>query len=334
MDETPVPAHPVVDIRVSAEAVTVDGEVVDRGSAGGPDAKVAMLLGVHAAARRVAQPLGRPVRAKLVCGDEEKHLVVHPDGSVTDVEDTFPVVSLIAPPGARATPISWAARKKRRFRLPPIQRTRLAVGAAYVALGVVLVAGFVVGVTSGGAPPPVAEGALEAPGSGHSADEVVLGARLDRLPGVSDVVAQGGLGQFLLKVTTGRAAQLRVVAEPAGGKGETRLWRISTSDADTRTLAFDGLEPGTYRWSVIADGERPRTGNVLVRPSPPPVVVAADTSDPTPTSPPADGSDNGGDSSGGSDGKKKNGGGDDGGRGDSDLPGPTAPVDPDDPSLS
>src|SRR5690606_10972237 len=121
MDETPVPAHPVVDIRVSADAVTVDGEVVDRGSAGGPDTKVAMLLGVHAVARRVAQPLGRPVRAVVHTDDDEQHLVVHPDGSVTAVEDTSPVVSLIAPPGARATPISWAARKRRR-RLLPVQR--------------------------------------------------------------------------------------------------------------------------------------------------------------------------------------------------------------------
>ena len=69
VDESLVPPHPVVEIEVSGDAVTVDGVVVDRGSAGGPDTTVAMHLGVHAAARKVAQPLGRPVRAVLRCGD-------------------------------------------------------------------------------------------------------------------------------------------------------------------------------------------------------------------------------------------------------------------------
>lgn len=325
MDETQVLAHPVVAIRVSAEAVTVDGEVVDRGSAGGPDTQVAMLLGVHAAARRVAQPLGRPVRAVLTCDDDDvKHLVVHPDGSVTDVEDTFPVVSLIAPPGARATPISWAARRPRRWRSwrLPIDGTRFAMGAAYVGLGIVLVSGFLMSITDD-EPAAVAEGALEAPGRGNSPHDVVVGQVVHRLPGVSDVVADSAAGRLLLQVTTGRAAELTVLATPVQG-GETRMWNLETAGAESRTVAFDGLEAGPYRWVVRADGETPRRGSVVVDPTPPPVVVVPETQAPTPdptpeqpSPPPAD--------DGGSD--------DDGGRGDAEVSGPSGPVDPDDPTA-
>lgn len=318
MAEPQVPAHPVVDIKVSADSVTVDGAVVDRGSTGGPDTKVAMHLGVHAAARRVAQPLGRPVRAVLTVGAEVKHLVVHPDGSVSDVEDTFPVVSLIAPPGSRATPISWSARRPRRR--PSVDGARLAMGAAYVGLAVVLVSGFVVSLSDDD-PAAVAEGALEAPGHRNSPHDVVVGQQLQRLPGVSDVVADAGEGGFRLQVTTGRAAHLKVLASLVGGNGETRVWNIETTGADTRTLAVDGLEAGSYRWVVRTSGEAPRTGNVLVRPTPPPVVDASDTPDSPPSSPPT--------SSGGD----QDSGGDDHDGPGSEMPGPTAPVDPDDPTT-
>jgi hypothetical protein len=323
-DQTLVPAHPVVDIKVSADAVSVDGEVVDRGSTGGPDTNVAMHLGVHAAARRVAQPLGRPVRAILRVGGDEKHLVIHPDGTVSHVEDTFPVVSLIAPPGSRATPISWAARKpKRRF---PIEGTRLAMGAAYVGLGAVLVSGFLVGVRDDGEQTSVAEGSvsensLPGPPTRVSPHEVLAGTLLDRLPGVSNVVADSGAGGFLLQVTTGRAAELKVVAVPVDGRGESRVWNVQTTGADTRTLAFDGLEAGAYRWTVRTTGEEPQSGSVRVRPTPPPVIVAADTTtDPVPdtsTTPSGNNDHSGGDNDGS----------------DSDLPGPSGPVDPDDPTA-
>ncbi len=325
VSDAPVPAHPLVEIVVTAESVTVDGEVVDRGSAGGPDAKVAMLLGVHAAARRVAQPLGRPVRAVLRSGDDdEKRLVVHPDGTVTDVEDTFPVVRLIAPPGSRATHVIGRPRPRRR--LLPAERTRLAVTAAYVALGLVLVSGFLLGVSGGDEPDPVAEGSIEARGGALSPHEVVLGRELQRLPGLSDVSAAAGAGAFRFQVTTGRAAHVEVLASPLGSDGASRLWTIHTHGATTRTLAIDDVDPGTYRWVVRTPGEPPRTGRLVVLPTPdPPVVVATDTPDspvttPAPPPPPSGHNDNGGN------------GGNDGG-GDSSIPGPTAPVDPDDPAA-
>ena len=90
MTDTRVPAFPHVLIIVTDVAVMVDGEVVDRGSAGDPDTSVAIQLGVHAAARKSAQRLGRPVRATLRCKGDERRIIVQPDGSFADAEESKP----------------------------------------------------------------------------------------------------------------------------------------------------------------------------------------------------------------------------------------------------
>jgi hypothetical protein len=325
MDETQVPAHPVVEIEVSAEAVTVDGVVVDRGSAGGPDTTVAMHLGVHAAARQVAQPLARPVRAILRCGADEKRMVIHPDGTVSNVEDTFPVVSLVAPAGSRGAPI---ARHARRVKVAALRayRAKLMMGAAYLAVGAVLVGGILVE-ASGDDRPSEANGAREdlaVPATG-SAQAIVAGTRLERLPGVRNVVVTPDTGGFRVRVTTGRAGRVTVLAARVSGDGEARLWTIRTGKATTRTLVVDDLEAAVYRWTVRSPGERPVTGRVVVRPTPEPpsVVTVGSSTEPAPS--PAPDGDGDGTSRGGD-------GGDAGsGDGDSTLVGPTRPVDPDDP---
>jgi hypothetical protein len=337
VDETLVPAHPVVEIEVSAEAVTVDGVVVDRGSAGGPDTTVAMHLGVHAAARRVAQPLDRPVRAVLRSGDDEKRLVIHPDGSVTGVEDTFPVVSLVAPAGSRGVRISRHARRLSGAALR-VRRTRLTVGAAYVALGAVLAGGILAEAVGGDDPPSQAAGADEEPPAQESAAEpvppavpalpaVVAGARLERLPHIGKVVVGPDSGGFRVRLTTRRAGRVTVRAALLPAGDETRLWTIRTGGATSRTLEVDDLEAGTYRWVVRAPGERPVTGRVVVPPTPEPpsTVTVRTTPQPGPTTDggrPARGNDDGGDGRGGDAG---------GGGADSRYVGPAKPVDPDDP---
>lgn len=335
MDETLVPAHPVVEIDVSAEAVTVDGVVVDRGSAGGPDTTVAMHLGVHAAARRVAQPLGRPVRAILRSGDDEKRLVIHPDGSVTAVEDTFPVVSLVAPAGSRGVRISRHARRLRGAALR-VRRTRLALGVAYVALGAVLVGGILAQAVGRDDAPSQASGADEEPPPESVAQPmappaepaVVSGARLERLPHLGKVVVSPDSGGFRVRLTTRRAGRATVRAALLSAGDETRLWTIRTGGATTRTLEVDDLEAGTYRWVVRAPGERPVTGRVVVQPPPePPSVIVRTIPQPGPTTDggrPARGNEGGGDGRDGDAG---------GGGGDSTYVGPARPVDPDDPSA-
>ncbi len=319
MTDTRVPAFPHVLIIVTDAAVMVDGEVVDRGSAGDPDTSIAIQLGTHAAARRVAQRLGRPVRATLRCKGEEKRIILQPDGSYSEAEESTPVrspVVSVAAPGTLPAPINRPRRHSIRA-VVLVDRSKFATSAAYVALGAVLITGLLLTGRDGEEPAQVAEGALEAPpATGISPHEVVVGDLVERLPAVSGVVADADTGGFNIRVTTGRAARVRVQASPLAG-GEARLWTIRTSGATTRTLAFDDLEAGSYRWVVSASGERPRTGNVVV--SEPPVIDAVDEApepDPTPDNPsspppPPDNDDGGGDST---------------------MPGPTSPVDPDDPT--
>ncbi|HET9422606.1 MAG TPA: hypothetical protein VFO49_15805 [Nocardioides sp.] len=334
-----MPAHPVVEIEVSGDAVTVDGVVVDRGSAGGPDTTVAMHLGVHAAARQVAQPLGRPVRAVLRWGDDEKRLVIHPDGAVTDVEDTFPVTSLLAPAGSRAAPIPITRHARRPAKAPlRVQRTRIAVGVAYAAIAAVLAGGVLMELaksddqtpeaTSENEPPPLTQPQVDEPAT-PAEQAVIAGNRLKLLPGIRDVVVNPDTDGFQLRLTTGRAARVTVRAAAVSGDGGAWQWALQTAKATTRTLDVDDLVAGAYRWEVRAPGERPVTGSFVVEPpvEPPTVVTVDTTPDETPVPPPANdpppADNDGGGGNGG------NGGGDDG----SSLPGPTEPIDPDDPQA-
>ena len=336
VDESLVPPHPVVEIEVSGDAVTVDGVVVDRGSAGGPDTTVAMHLGVHAAARQVAQPLGRPVRAILRCGDDEKRLVIHPDGSVTDVEDTFPVTSLLAPAGSRAAPITRHVRRPAKAPLR-VQRTRIAVGVAYAAIAAVLAGGVLMELATSEDQTPEATSDNEAPVlTQPSVDDpvmpakqaVVKGSRLELLPGIRDVVVNPDTDGFLLRLTTGRAAKVTVRAAAVSGDGGAWQWALQTGKATTRTLDVDDLVAGAYRWEVRAPGERPVTGSFVVEPPvEPPVVVTVDTTPDEPTAPPPTNDPPANDGGNGGN------GGNGGGGGDSSLPGPTEPIDPDDPQA-
>jgi len=327
--DTKVPAFPNVLIVVTDAAVLVDGEVVDRGSAGGPDTDVAIHLGVHAAARRVAQPLGRPVRGTLRSGSDEKRLVIYPDGSVTDVEDTFSVVNLVASAGTRAVPTTRRAR--RTLTALRARRNRIAIRGAYLAVGAVVVGGVVVQAATnrGDDPPPVTSDAQEelplpepvVEPTSPATPAIVEGTRVDPLPGLGNVVVRPETGGFQLQVTTKRATRVTVRAALLSGDDGTRLWTFRTVQATTRTLEVDDLPAGTYRWEVRAPGERPVTGRVVVRPTPePPTIVNIGTQtqpEPAPSNdpPPPSGDNN------------------DAGSGDSDstVDGPTEPVDPDEP---
>ena len=322
--DTRVPAFPHVLIIVTDAAVMVDGEVVDRGSAGDPDASIAIQLGVHSAARKSAQRLGRPVRATLRCKGEEKRIILQPNGSYSEAEESkpasTPVVS-VAAPGTLVVPVKRQTRHSIRA-VVLVDRAKFATSAAYVALGTVLISGLLLTGSDGEEPAQVAEGALEAPpATGVSPHGVVVGDLVERLPAVSGVVADSDTGGFNIRVTTGRAARVQVQASPVAGNGAARVWTIRTTGATTRTLAFDDLEAGSYRWVVRSEGERPRTGNVVVASEPPVVDTVDDASEPdstpdstpddTSSTPPSDTDDGGGDST---------------------MPGPTGPVDPDDPT--
>lgn len=76
-----VPDAPVVDISITGDVVTVDGVGVAHDGT-----RPLHHVAVHAAAERVARPLGRPVRAVATDSEGRATLVVHPDGRATDVE--------------------------------------------------------------------------------------------------------------------------------------------------------------------------------------------------------------------------------------------------------
>jgi hypothetical protein len=201
------------------------------------------------------------------------------------------------------------------------------LGAAYLALGAVLVGGILVEASGDDRPSEanVARDDLMAPAPG-SAQAIVAGTRLERLPGVRNVVVSPDTGGFRVRVTTGRAGRVTVLAARLSGDGEARLWTIRTEKARTRTLVVDDLPAGVYRWTVRSPGERPVTGRVVVRPmpEPPPVVSVGSTAEPAPPpTPDDDGTSR--DSDGGDAGDTGS------GDGDSTLVGPTRPVDPDDP---
>jgi len=169
-------------------------------------------------------------------------------------------------------------------------------------------------------PPPLVQPAIDDPVV-PAERAVIEGNKLERLPGIRDVVVNPDTGGFQLRLTTGRAARVTVRAAAVSGEGGAWQWALQTAKATTRTLDVDDLEAGAYRYTVQAPGERPLRGSFVIEPpvEQPEVVTVGTTPEPqvpsTPDNPPPPSNNNGGG----------------GGNGGSTLPGPTEPIDPDDP---
>jgi hypothetical protein len=169
--------------------------------------------------------------------------------------------------------------------------------------------------------PPLTQPSIDDPVS--PADRAVIeGNRLERLPGIRDVVVNPETGGFQLRLTTSRAARVTVRAASISGDGGAWQWALQTTKATTRTLDVDDLVAGSYRYVVQAPGERPVRGSFVVDPpvEPPAVIPVVTTPDVSTEPPPAND-------------PPANNGGDGGGGDDSSLPGPTEPIDPDDPNA-
>jgi putative peptide zinc metalloprotease protein len=76
-----VAPFPVIHIAIADQTVRVNGRLVDAGE----DLDLHRVA-VHAVARDVAQELDRPVRAIATADGNTTRLVIHPDGSATDIE--------------------------------------------------------------------------------------------------------------------------------------------------------------------------------------------------------------------------------------------------------
>ena len=187
---------------------------------------------------------------------DEKRLVIHPDGGVTDVEDTFPVTSLVAPAGSRAAPITRHVRRPARRRLR-VRRTRLAVGVAYAAIAAVLAGGVLMELAKSEDQTPEADlrrrAAAAHPAVGRRpADTRRAGRRRGQPAGASCRASVTSSSSptpdgFQLRLTTGRAARVTVRAAAVSGDGGAWQWALQTAKATTRTLDVDDLAAGAYR---------------------------------------------------------------------------------------
>ena len=128
----------------------------------------------------------------------------------------------------------------------------------------------------------MAEGALEAPlAAGISSHDVILGDQLERLPGLSDVVAARGHRQLPAPrhdrpSRPGEGARL-----PVGRRRRpARVWTIQTTGATTRTRGGRrSSRQAPTAGSSATSGEPARTGNVVVPPARAGARAAADTDD-------------------------------------------------------
>ena len=224
---------------------------------------------------------------------------------------------------------------------PDLRRPLFLAVAAGVAAALVVIAVAVTGGRGGtGSPSPTADDlraaadrapAVDAAEDAPPAAAVVGATRLARVA-VADVGSRTAPGSLLLALESTRRTPVAILVRPvaAGTAPEPRRLSLSIRTATTREVTVDDLEPGRYRWTVRAPGQRRLTGYADVpAPPPPPTAVVPVVQQPTPveqpppsTAPPAD--------QGGS------GGGDPGGQGGStpvptEVPtGPSGPLDPGD----
>lgn len=255
-----VPAHPVVEIVVGHDEVHVNGEVVDV-----EDVDDLQRAGVHAAAERVAQRLGRPVRAIATEADGRLRMIVHPDGTASEVE-----------PIDDTPPVSW--RERAMALVPGFLTTRAAaavLGGALVC-ALLLVGGLkmLAGTTPSGEGSPAAgteQGPTEdaAPVSLRPVTRPVV---LRLAPLRLRVEARPGVEQVGLRVRTARPVTVQVRVKVSGEPAKTRKLRVSSSSASTEFT----VPAGAVKWTVSAPSGIERSGTAEVAPK------SVPTPEPTP----------------------------------------------------
>ncbi|WP_193614289.1 hypothetical protein [Nocardioides lijunqiniae] len=336
-----VPAHPVALIEVDPDAgtVTMNGQPVV--IAEGTDLYVA---GVHAAATRVAQVLQRPVRALAKDPTGQTSLLVHPDGSVSDIQETEPAA--VAPERPKVS--EPAAVPKRAGRVKPAPKaasapvssstagrtsprgvTLVSIGASLAVVATVGTALLMGGVDVGGQDPHMSSAGEPTEKTTPLPErpeplQAIAGAVLEPKP-VVNVRADGSVKRVRLTVTSNELpARARVVLVRTGQEGGKPLQRTVRLTKRGQQIRLTDLPAGTYRWRVTVSGADAVVGRVRVTaPAPPPAPPAP----PEPEQPYYPETPDYGGSSVGSEGGGGGNGGDDGNGGG----GPDSPVDPGNP---
>lgn len=292
---------PVVVIVILGKRVTVDGEAIYHDGSR-PLGEVA----AEAVAELFARPLGRPVRA--VASDQAGTctLVVHPNGTWSNVapvtstecehfpEFGDPTVGAVAA-SLPHVPVSHV--RSASTSTDPAESTSrrtwvvaLAVAALFVvAVGV---SGRLLSDESAGQlaePPPRAPSASASP-------EPAAAPPASQAPAptkITGIARQRPGGPVRLTIRSSvTPLSVDVVLQPVGGKKPLRRTVVipstSSQDRGRSVQVFSELAPQVYRWRVLAEG-RVVTGTVTVRAAevvepPAPVVVASEPTE-TPATP-------------------------------------------------
>ncbi|MEJ7832965.1 MAG: hypothetical protein WKF79_08635 [Nocardioides sp.] len=348
-----VASHPVVAIDVDDEdRILIDGTVL-------PAAESADLYrtAVHAVASGVARPLGRPVRAMATDRYGATRLVIHPDGSVSDIETVLPN-SITPSPNLRGsgglaaqiadaapeeypagvpkelTAQGWLAARDESREASKVGNEPRAGRRTRGREGLLLTIAVAVALGVGGVVLTVGD---DEPGGARAAesddeDDLLAGTRAQpvvrrsaplQLLQLQSASATGSVGSATLRFSVSRQGTLLLLLRPAGGALSEQ--RVRVTNPGVRSVMIRDLAAGEWRWTVQAPGERALTGALRV--TAPPAVVQVDAYEPPTTTyvPPVASSDDDTD-----DGPTGGGGGGDEGNGgpvDPDLPtGPNGPV--------
>lgn len=351
-----VSPHPVVVIDVDDNGrILIDGIVVPGGESADPYREA-----VHAVALEVARPLGLPVRAVATDPYGTTRLLIHPNGSVSDIEIVLPTSITTSPtlPEADgpaqvvdAAPAEYPAGIPRELTaqgwLAARDESRAASAAASESrpgrripsrVGVLLaIAAAVVLGTAATVITPDDEEPSETPAaesgdagadnivpqapSGALGQPVVRREAPLRLLQLQSASATGSVGSATLRVSVSRPGALQLVLRSAGGGSAEQ--RVQVASPGVSTVVVRDLAAGEWSWTVRAPGEPALTGAVRV--TEPPAVVPVDTYEPPTTYEPpvtigGDTPDGGGEGGGDDGGDDADSGGGSGGDG---------PVDPD-----
>lgn len=273
-ESSSVPPHPVVSIKVGVDGtVEVDGEVVQRD--GSHDA---YSVAVHAAAVRVAQPLGRPVRAIAADADGRTELIVHPDGRATDIrsvpspaetsthrapaaegpaDDLDAMFRQASGDGAGTPPEDPVTPPRGGGRGWPLMAVGVAV-ALFLVLGGVALMMWPTGDEESpeGAPVEDSAPAPASPGPEQKQDPETL------------LVTARALGDGLVKflIAAPGAGEVEIRVDPARGRSKGQILTMGGLDVD-ETL-FAGLAGGTATWTVERPGAPAVKGRTTVLPEP------------------------------------------------------------------
>jgi len=294
-----VPATPVVLINIEADQVTVNGVAVEHDGS-----RSLHQVGVHAAAERVAQVLQRPVRVIATDATSRTRLVVHPNGTATDLEvleethapvddqdgspsESETIADVIAlgdrreanaplDPARQSVPVVVSRERRRRPALLVLVGSSVALVAALSAAAVA--------VSTGGPPAEPQRPAAVSPAPPSPSYQVQPGATLSPTPATLHVAAAGGPTTLQLEISSSRRpVRARIVVDPAGA-GPVIVKEVWLRDSLT-TVVIRDVPSGRAHWSVVADTAHAVTGatKVAAKTAPQP----SSTYSPSPTAAPS-----------------------------------------------